>query len=202
MSITRFLKQARRIWFWLFLLIAAFGAAGALTGRFLEPEYKALVSVDVFRLAGSQTADYDYDGYYAVLAADEFSKNIRFWLQSPRALSEASGAVMEKEFSEKTFSVKKLSPQYLKIEYGARSVQEAESVSVWLSAFLREKALALDNLSSGGTAFAVEAGKPLIWRARPGNIRAGLFSGLFLGVIFSLIAVFLKLKPVEDEDRR
>lgn len=204
MLLGEFFYQFKKYWKQLLLGIALCGLGGALWANFFEAPYQALLSLDVVQ-SGSQTVDdYKYDGYYSLLAADEFSKTIQFWLKSPRVVSDifskanlplsaGSGGL------DKFFGVKKLSAQYLEIEYGADSEVQAQNLARGLREVLGEKITQITGRSQEKVSFTLQIDEPLVWYAKKGNVIKMFGLGLFLGVILGAIFLLLLSEPTKPK---
>ncbi len=199
MLLENFISQLKKIWFYAVIIILFCGLVGALYGYYLTAPYQTLVSLDVARL-GTQTAtDYKYDGYYAIMAADEFSKNIQFWLKSPGLVTEIfrqAGLPAPANLNDLggVFKTKKLAAQYLEVSFGTTNEQDAKKLAQGLKNVLEEKSGGIGSISQDSAAFFIQANEPIIFYVQKSNVGTNLAIGFLLGLVFSLGLAFVTTK--------
>ncbi|PJE60076.1 MAG: hypothetical protein COU85_00195 [Candidatus Portnoybacteria bacterium CG10_big_fil_rev_8_21_14_0_10_44_7] len=193
-----FWRHLQKYWLWFLGGVLLLGICGGAWGAWLPP-IKTILALNVFRLGTQEVADFKYDGYYALLAADEFANAIQFWLQSPRLVTDifAAAQIPGDVISPKTnfFAVKKLSAQYLEVEYGTKTQKQAADLAVALSAILKKKTSDIADYSGQQISFLVSADQPLIVAARAANVAKNSLLGLFLGLIVGLLVLLISFKP-------
>lgn len=201
MLIKDFLEKFNKIWAWLVVIILVAGGLGALWGGFAKKPIKAAVSLDIVFSGQQEADDFKYDGYYAILAADEFSKSVQFWLKNQKTINDIflTAAINNKQLQPRAnfFEVKKLSPQYLEVEYGTKEPGQAEAIATSLQKVLSGRAQKLSDSSSQGISFDILVAEPLIWRSQKNNILNNLLIGVFIGIVISLLTVLALIKPKE-----
>lgn len=199
MLLANFVRQLKKIWFSAVVAILFCGLGGAFYGYYFVAPYQTSVSLDIARLGTQAAADYKYDGYYAIMAADEFSKNIQFWFKSPGLVTEIfnqAGLPAPGDINDLAgvFKAKKLSPQYLEVTYGTATDQDAKKLAQGLKKTLAEKSEGLGKLSQGSAVFSVQVNEPIIFYAQKSNVETGLAIGFMLGLILSLAFGFVTTK--------
>lgn len=199
MILKDFLDRFKKFWPWLLAAILLTAFLGALWGGLVIKPFKSAVSVDVVFSGVQEISDYKYDGYYAILAADEFSKSIQFWLKNQKtiidvfALAQINGGSLEPKGD--FFKVKKLSPQYLEVEYSTQEFKQAEAIAMAIQEVLSKRSQEIKERSGQSASFDILVQEPLIWRAQKTNILNGFLMGCFMGIILSLLVIFISIKP-------
>ena len=188
------------------VVIAA--AVGALLGLGLAsaapPRVKASLSFTVSEQARQETADYAYDGYYALRAAELVSDTMISWLSTPSVLkeiyAEAGLGLTEEETlaaAGRAFRAKKFSSQNVVATFSASDEDAARKLAAAAASVLGARAEGLVLSSKGDSLFRVYASSPVVARAAtPPRAAgaAGAFLGAFLGFAFAY-AVRAKKDP-------
>jgi capsular polysaccharide biosynthesis protein len=162
-----------------------------LKSIFYENDMLLLIS----RNGTQNTADYKYDGYYAVQASDVFADNISQWLSSASVASEIysrAGAENKmrslKDFS-KVFKADKLSSQYVRVRYETNDKETAIKLARAMTDVLQEKADLLSASSIEQIGFKIIYSDPLSVKVQSDFVLNGILAimgGLFLGVFIVL----------------
>lgn len=141
------------------------------------------------------TADYKYDGYYAVQASDVFADNISQWLVNASVAGEVySRAGIKSDFANfkqlsKRFKAKKLSSQYVEVTYATKDEESAKKIAHAMVDILQEKTDSLNKASNEEISFKVIYNDPLTIKSENNiwwNNLYALFGGLFMGVFLAL----------------
>lgn len=141
------------------------------------------------------TANYKYDGYYAVQASDIFADNVSQWLGSAslvREIYSRSGVRSDSgtlnSFA-KLLSAKKLSSQYVEVRYATADSQSAVKLAHAITDVLGERAEALRAASGEEISFKIIYNDPLTLKA-PNNLllngALALAGGFLLGIFLAL----------------
>ncbi|MFH1048836.1 MAG: hypothetical protein V1732_04190 [Patescibacteria group bacterium] len=149
----------------------------------------------ISRSGTQNTADYKYDGYYAVQASDIFADNASQWLASASIASEIyirAKAESElrslKDFS-KIFKADKLSSQYVRVRYRSKDKETAIDLAHAITDVLQEKADLLSRSSTEQIGFKVIYSDPLSIESKSDFLLNGILAiigGLFLGIFMAL----------------
>ncbi|HTK60270.1 MAG TPA: hypothetical protein VL283_03650 [Candidatus Baltobacteraceae bacterium] len=171
---------------------------GAALAMAAPPRVKASLSFSVTQQARQETADYAYDGYYAIRAAELVSDTIISWLSTPSVIKEihaAAGDDMSEEealaAAGKEFRSKKYSSQNVVVTFSAPDEAAALSLASAASDVLAARSARLVLSSSGDTLFHVTASSPVVARASTpprAAAAAGAFVGAFLGLALAYAA--------------
>lgn len=149
-----------------FVLVATVVAAVVAGTR---PERTgASVSFAINRTNREATTQYQYDGYYALQAADLFAQTVVSWFSTPSVLQEVyQRANIDPEIQTinslpKRFSVRKYSAQNIVVKYTERTKERAVIVANNLSQVMSAKATDLNQTSDGKALFEIVAGTPVV----------------------------------------
>lgn len=167
----------------------------------LQPlQYTTILSLHVARShSGEQSNEYQYDGFYRLQADEQFADTVVRWLASPRIVSDIySGAGRDIRIPAEyeldgVFSAKRLSSQYIEVQFTTSTKMMAENLSKSLDAVINEKTRALNmNTEDERMWFRVLVDDPVIYETHiPWNRVMG---GAFLvGVFLALWAVALRV---------
>lgn len=172
------------------VLVLALALSG-LKGAFYDNDMLLLIS----RNGTQNTADYKYDGYYAVQASDIFSDNISQWLSSASVVSEiyirakAENEMKSLKSFSKVFKADKLSSQYVRVRYSSKDRETAKNLARAMINVLQEKADLLSGASAEQIGFKVIYSDPLSVENKSDFLLNGVLAvigGLFLGIFMAL----------------
>jgi len=185
------------------VVIAA--VAGALLGAALAsvapPRVKASLSFTVAQQARQETADYAYDGYYALRSAELISDTLISWLSTPSIVKEihatAGLGLTEEEAlaaAGRVFRAKKYSSQNVVVSFSASDEDAARKLAAAATEVLAARASGLVLSSTGDSLFHVTGSSPVVARASTPP-RAAAVAGAFIGAFLGLsLAYFARAK--------
>lgn len=159
--------------------------------------YNVSLSLSVYSKVSQPTQDYQYDGYWSVKAADEFSNTVSQWVQSPEVVSavyQKAGVKPVKPVFSGPIKSQKMAPQYVAAEFQVGKPDDGGKIAKVLVSVLQEKA-ELASKNSGNVVFTIIGGEPVMVKNQPNFILDGLLA-LVGGVILGILLVLLK----EDDD--
>lgn len=171
-------------------------------------KYETVVSLNVGRTQIEQTASYQYDQYYRLLADESFSDTVLLWLKDP----ETATVVLEKaglkgkNFSWRElgsiFQGKKLSANYSQVHFSDFSPTQAEKLVQAWQAILNQKTDELNQKKNQETSwFSVVLGKPMTGLYVPDYPLVFLVS-LIVGFPLAVFSVlFIDYFKKEDANR-
>lgn len=182
------------------VVIAA--VVGALLGVALAAaapaRVKASMSFTVAQQTRQETADYAYDGYYALRSAELISDTMISWFSTPSVVKEihaAAGLGLSEEealaAAGRAFRAKKYSSQNVVVAFSAADEEEARKLAAAASEIVAARATGLVLSKEGDSLFHVTSSSPVIARAstppRAAAV-AGAFVGGFLGLALAYFA--------------
>lgn len=153
------------------MLIATGGAIGVATTRPVRTGVS--VSFAINRTAREATTQYQYDGYYALQAADLFAQTVVSWFSTPSVLRQVyQQANLDPEIQSinslpNRFSVRKYSSQNIVVKFTERNNERASKVADSLQQVMEHNAAQLNQTTDGKSLFAIASGTPVIAPARP-----------------------------------
>ncbi|MEK7160846.1 MAG: hypothetical protein AAB724_02360 [Patescibacteria group bacterium] len=177
----------------IFAVIA--GLAAGLSAWWLQPPFRASISLTVSRATLQLGSDYQYDNYYALKASDEFGDTVAGWFKIPEMTQEIlkqagqTGALESLSSLSRRFSAVKVAPNLVELRYGAASPTEALILGEAIKRVVTGKVDDLKQASNQSINFSVLAGPVVVannsrtiwWQALAG-LAAGLALGFFLKV--------------------
>jgi capsular polysaccharide biosynthesis protein len=159
---------------WLIGLIVLIATATTFIVTSLKPERIGVSeSYAVNRLAQPATADYQYDGFYALQAVDLFSQTVVSWFNTPSVLREIYlAANLDPEIASlnnlpSRFSVKRYSAQNIVIRFSESTHDRAERVANAMRTVMEERASKLNLTPEGKALFEVQGSVPVINPVKP-----------------------------------
>lgn len=169
----------------------------ALAFSYLQkPYYETSVSLFMIKDNTQNTDEFKYDGYYALQSGEIISDNIEKMLQSPQVVSEIyQYANIDSNFNKikkykKSFTAHKMSNQYVEVSFNSETRQNAEDISKSITKIVQQKMEQTKDSSAEEISFSIENNAPVIIERKPDialNSLIGLFSGIFLGIIITLV---------------
>lgn len=169
--------------------------AGSFLWAYVQPvRYLTSMSFSVNRISQQQTSDYQFDGYYALQAADLFSQTVVSWLQTPSVLveiSERAGSatpVTSIRSLTSRFKTKKYSSQNIVVTFAASSEDEAKRLASAVTDVITTRAQDVNRTTDNQALFGLVASQPVIVRAEPSPYLIGVVS-LLVGIVLALFLV-------------
>ncbi|MFH1235377.1 MAG: hypothetical protein V1685_00360 [Parcubacteria group bacterium] len=171
-------------------------AGSALAFALLSPvKFDTSISFSIDRVSIQETSAYQYDGYYAIQAADLFSQTILSWFLTPSVLLEIydyadidPGLTTIEELTTR-FKAKKYSAQNVVVRYVERDRATAEKIASALTTVIEERAATSNQTAQQESVFAVSGAIPVITEKSPSPLFTGIV-GLIAGILLGCIAAY------------
>lgn len=159
---------------WLIGGIVAAAMVGTWITASTQPtKYAVTQSFAINRADRQTTPDYQYDGYYALQAADLFAQTVVSWFQTPPILQQMysaanldTQAVSANELPGR-FKVKKYSAQNIVVRYQETTPERAKTLATAIRKDLEQRASGLNQSADGHSVFTVIGQDPTYADARP-----------------------------------
>lgn len=188
-----FIKRQRAVIIVLTILVTV----AAFVFTYLSPTtHKSSISFAVNRINKQDTAEYQYDGYYAIQASDLFSQTVVSWFYTPSVLLEIydragiDPAITSLETFSSRFKTRKYSAQNIVVTFSERDKNTAEKISQSIIDTVKERGASLNQTADRKALFEVVGSKPVIVEQKPPLVINTLV-GLVLGFCLSLGTVYL-----------
>jgi hypothetical protein len=155
--------------------------------------YAVSESFAVNRVNQQTSVDYQYDGYYALQAADLFAQTVVSWFATPSVLREVySNANLDPEITTvnslpSRFRVKKYSAQNIVVRFSERDETRAKGLATSIRRVMEEKASRLNQTADGKALFEIVGTEPVIAPAKPS---VWLWAGVAL-ILSAGLALFI-----------
>ncbi len=157
---------------------------------------EAHFSVSVLLNEREDAADFRYDGYYALSAADLFSDTVAGLLSSPEVIASAyqrAGIVLPSEDARRlarTVRVEKGASRLVRIAVSGDSAAQAESLADALAAVIADEVERYNSAGDGSVSFVMKASDPWIGAktAAPLPVALAVFLAVFL--VLNMIVLF------------
>lgn len=181
-----------------FLMIVTLVAGlAALLFAVRQPvKYETSISFAANRINQGPTNTYEYDGYYAIQAADLFSQTVVSWFSTPSVLKEvyerAGVETQQRTLNDLTgrFSTKKYAAQNIVVTFGEASEARAKEIAQAVIETMQARAAALNQASDKKALFELVGTKPLIVPTKQ-NVLLTTLAGLLAGFLVALSVVSL-----------
>src|SRR3990167_294282 len=109
---------------WLIVIISLIGLGAGLIFSLIRPiSYDTSLAFTINRINKQETAEYQFDGYYAIQASDLFSQTVMSWLMTPSVLLEIyqqagiDPKISSLEEISSRFKTRQYSPQNIVVRY-------------------------------------------------------------------------------------
>lgn len=180
---------------WLGIGILVLTVAGAYAWQMLQPvRYSTSMSLGVNRVNADQTPDYQFDGYYALQAADLFSQTLVSWMQTPSILVEIydqaglpTGVDSIRGLTSR-FNTKKVAAQNVVVTYSSPSQAEAEKLAMAITSVTTRLTATVNRSADNQAFFELVAAKPVVVKAKMDPVITGVASGM-VGLVLALFLV-------------
>lgn len=172
------------------------GAAAAIFAARQPVRYQTSISFAANRINQGPTNTYEYDGYYAIQAADLFSQTVVSWFSTPSVLREvyerADVTVEPRSLNDlaRRFSTKKFAAQNIVVTFTEGSEERANQIATAVIETMQARAAALNQSSDKKGLFELVGTKPLVVPAKP-NVLLYALAGLIAGFLAALSVVSL-----------
>lgn len=186
------------------------GMVAALVFTFARPvTYDASISFSINRVNRQDTAEYQYDGYYAIQASDLFSQTVMSWFMTPSVLLEIyDQAKIDPNIQSLTdlssrFKTKKYSPQNIVVQFAERDQSTAEKISQAIIDTVEQKAAIANQTADQKALFDVQGAKPVIVQHKSVlwlNLLIGAIAGFLVGFGLAYALAFMR-RPQEGQQR-
>lgn len=164
------------------MAIIAVVVGGSYLWSYTRPtHYTTSMSFAINRVNKEQTTQYQYDGYYALQAADLFSQTVVSWLDTPSVLEgiyARAGATMPRTLGglSSVFKTKKYSAQNIVVTFNTPTREEAERLSIAASDEIASRTSSVNRNADDKAIFEVITSKPVTELARPNPLLIGIMS--------------------------
>ncbi len=175
------------------IAIIAIVVGGSYLWSYTRPtQYTTSMSFAINRVNKEQTTQYQYDGYYALQAADLFSQTVVSWLNTPSILERIyarAGATMPRTLSglSSVFKTKKYSAQNIVVTFNTPTSEEAEKLAAAASDEIASRTSSVNRNADDKAIFEVITSKPVTELASPDPLLIGIMSF----VVAVTLAMFL-----------
>lgn len=194
MQIQNAFKILARYW-WLFLLVIIIPIIIAVFFANSHADtYTTSISFTVNRINKQPTAEYQFDGYYALQASDLFSDTVVSWFLTPSVIVEMyEKAGLDPKLTSLSsltsrFKIKKYSSQNIVVKFVSDSTNDGSKLAAAVIATVESKSAELNQSADRKALFEVIGAKPVTVEDSKQVILVG-FVGLIIGVFLNL-AIF------------
>jgi len=150
------------------------------------------IAFAVNRVNREQTPDYQFDGYYALQAADLYSQTVVSWFSTPAVVRDIYAkagipvaARSQADYAGR-FKTKKYSAQNIVVKFTESNEATARKISAAVVSVLQDRTASLNETADKKAIFALDASDPVITpQAAPIATAAtvGALAGLLLGIL-------------------
>lgn len=159
---------------WLILAIVAVATVTTGLAASQQPTRQVVSgSFAINRINQQSSNDYQYDGYYALQAADLFAQTVVSWFATPSVLREVyKVAELDPEITSvnslpSRFRVKKYSAQNIVVRFSEKDGPRAAAVAQAMRTVVEAKAANLNQTADGRALFEIVGTDPVIAPSKP-----------------------------------
>lgn len=125
-------------------------------------------SFAINRVNKESTPDYQYDGYYALQAADLFAQTVVSWFSTPSVLKDMydqaklDPGIESLNSLAARFKVKKYSAQNIVVRFSESTPARAATLAAAIKTVMEDRAASLNQSSDGKAIFSIVGSQPVI----------------------------------------
>lgn len=181
------------------VIIAGIGAAWFISAQ--PSKYEGSISFSINRITAQETADYQYDGYYGIKAAELFGQTLVSWLETPSILySVYEHADIEPHISSLNsftgrFKAKLYSPQNMVVTFTETDKDNAVALSESIRELMVQKADEANRIATGESLFEVTAEPSVVVEKRVDTALAGgigALAGFLIGIVLLALKYYIQ----------
>jgi capsular polysaccharide biosynthesis protein len=159
---------------WLILgIIVVATTVTAITSAVQPVRYAVSESFAVNGINRQTTTEYQYNGYYALQAADLFAQTVVSWFSTPSVLRDVydnakiDPSITTLDSLTSRFKVKKYSAQNIVIRFSETTQARASTLAQSIRDVMEQKATRLNQSADGKALFEIVGTTPVITAAKP-----------------------------------
>lgn len=186
----------------LIALIVVIATLTAGVSAALQPTAQSVsLAFAINRINQAPTTDYQYDGYYALLAADEYAQTVVSWFTTPSIIRELyDQAKIDPNMTTVNsltgrFKVKKYSAQNIVVKFSEPDETRAKALAGAIQTTLVERTERLNRTADDKAQFEIVTSAPVIAPAKPSPILWGavaLILSAGLAVLVAAMRIYLR----------
>lgn len=176
----------KNIWFFL-MTVLVFLIAGGIYYAYTPEKYVAVMDLNITRAGQAESKEYDYDGFYRLQADEKFAETVVWWLGSPRIAKEIC-RLAEVSQCPAGYSAKKLSSQYLQVNFSPKNSEDAEKIARSLVEVIGEETSNLNLKQKKVDWFEVQGNLPDVQKVKI-SLEKLLIGAFLLGCFFGFWVV-------------
>jgi hypothetical protein len=187
-ELVRFFRRSGRLVAATTLVAALAAGAVAVT---VPKRVEASLAFAINRINREATVDYQFDGYYALQAADLYAQTVVSWFSTPavvRDIYAAAGLTPDLEsqsaFASK-FRTKRYSAQNIVVRFTEPDADRARQLATAVTDTLRKRTATLNETADRKSIFEIVASEPVVTERRPAvgtAVAVAALGGFLLGV--------------------
>lgn len=174
----------------------AFGILAGVVVVWTPSQYRISLSFTITQTAPQETADYQYDGYYAIQSAQLVGDTVASWLRTPvvvfniyeRAQSPAPSQSLSRLTAR--FRTTNAAPQQVLVTFADSSEETGRLLAEAIVDEVESRAANLNVQPNGSSTYRVVGDEPvvtLVEKLLPLTAGIGVVIGLGVGVLFSYL---------------
>jgi len=193
--------QLRTTWKWIAAITVVVVAATVVFTMLKPVTYTTSVSFSINRINKEQSAYYEYDGYYAIQAADLISQTVVSWFLTPSVLLEiyetagVDPAIDSLNEFAARFKTRKHSSQNVVVTFTERDEANGEKLGAAVIEVVEEMGAGLNQSSDAQALYGVVGSTPVIVEDQadwPITVAVGVLAGLILGTGFVTVRYYFR----------
>lgn len=187
----------QRQWVFVLLFTVLVAGIGLVVATSTRPKYQTSVSFSIALTQKQQTPDYQYDGYYAIKAAELVSQTLISWFLTPSVILDIySDAGVPPNISNLNrfvarFKARQHAAQNIVITFKEDDETKARAIAESIVTVVEKKGEALNTTEQREALFDVQGSTPVIVKTRL-NPYLTVGSAMLFGFFIALFAVSVK----------
>lgn len=180
--------------YFIIALVVVSAAVAWYVSATATPQYAASLSLTVNRVNKKATADYEYDGYYAIQASDLVAQTVLSWFLTPSTLLEFyERAGLDARITSLSgvvgrFHARKYAAQNIVVQFSDAEKARAEKLANAIGDVVQERGEALNKDAEGKAIFDVVPAKAVIVERRP-NVPLTTTAAAVVALLIGLVSV-------------
>lgn len=168
MEFIDFVKLLKKYKIFLIVFIVAVLVLTNLVVLLRRKVYNASISFSINPIDQELTADFKYNGYYALLASESVADTVESWFSTPSfvqkvyEIAEIDSNIKNVSDFKRKFKAKKVSSQNVLISYKNKNEEDAKKLGESMNQLVKEKVEELNRNSEDKALYEVLGSKPVI----------------------------------------
>lgn len=201
MNLKNYLEVIKKRKFFIIFFGIVCGIFGLIFSLVTPKSYDALILLSIHRVNREKTADFQYDNYYAIQAAEYVGNTVVSWLEMPEIILEIyekAGQINQLGnvyAAARKIRPKQISSHLVRVKLNDKDKEKVSSLSRALVDVIRDRISKIEVTPEGQSSFSIDSAEPVITERTYDPFLVtlvGFIGGGLLGIGFSFCLEYLK----------